>query len=91
MMRGIISRALRLRVAVVALSLVLMVVGVRVARDAPFDVFPEFAPPIVEIQTEAPGLSSEQTENLVTIPLETALTGIPHVRAVRSKSVPSPR
>ena len=56
-------------------------------RQAPLDVFPEFAPPIVEIQTEAPGLSTEEVESLVTMPLENALTGIPGVKTVRSKSV----
>ena len=44
--------------------LVLLVVGFQSIRRAPLDVFPEFAPPIVEIQTEAPGLSSEQVESL---------------------------
>ena len=57
MMRALIAAALRLRVPVVALSIILMAVGIRTAQDAPFDVFPEFAPPLVEIQTEAPGLS----------------------------------
>ncbi len=75
-MMALISGALRLRLLVVALSIVLMIVGVRRARgDAPLDVFPEFAPPLVEIQTEAPGLSTEEVESLVTVPLENALNG----------------
>ena len=61
---------------VVALAVVLMVVGIRTVRNAPLDVFPEFAPPLVEIQTEAPGLSTEEVESLVTVPLENALNGI---------------
>ena len=57
-MRWIVSLALRLRVVVAALAVLLIVVGVRAARETPLDVFPEFAPPLVEIQTEAPGLST---------------------------------
>src|SRR6266576_194880 len=87
MLSALISNSIRLRVVVLALCAVLLVVGSRSIRRAPLDVFPEFAPPIVEIQTEAPGLSTEEVESLVTVPLETALTGIPHVRTVRSKSV----
>ena len=55
MMRWIVERSLRLRFVVVALALVLIVAGSRAARNTPLDVFPEFAPPLVEIQTEAPG------------------------------------
>ena len=87
MLTWLVSMSIRLRVVLVALCVVLLVAGFRSIRRAPLDVFPEFAPPIVEIQTEAPGLSSEQVENLVTVPLENALTGIPNVQAVRSKSV----
>ena len=74
-MTWLVSTSLRLRVVVLALSVVLLVVGVRAARRAPLDVFPEFAPPLVEIQTEAPGLSTEEVESLVTVPLENALNG----------------
>src|SRR5262249_21963349 len=49
--------------------------------------FPEFAPPLVEIQTEAPGLSTNEVEALVTMPIENALTGLANVKIVRSKSV----
>ena len=66
---------------------VLIVVGIRAPRDAPLDVFPEFAPPLVEIQTEAPGLSTEEVESLVTVPLENALNGMPWLKTLRSKSV----
>ncbi len=86
-MGWLVSAALRLRVVVVALSILLMVVGIRLAPDLPLDVFPEFAPPYVEIQTEAPGLSAEEVENLVTFPLENALIGTPGLKTIRSKSV----
>ncbi len=83
----LISASLRFRLLVVALSVVLIVIGVRSADQIPLDVFPEFAPPLVEIQTEAPGLSTEEVESLVSVPIENSLTGIPYVRTVRSKSV----
>jgi len=87
MMRGLIASALRLRVPVVALAIVLIVVGIRTAREAPFDVFPEFAPPLVEIQTEAPGLSTADVEALISVPLEAAMNGVPGLKTLRSKSV----
>ena len=86
-MRALIAASLRLRLPVVALSIILMVVGIRAASDAPFDVFPEFAPPLVEIQTEAPGLSSSDVEALISVPLEAAMNGVPGLDVLRSKSV----
>jgi CzcA family heavy metal efflux pump len=87
MLSSLISNSIRLRVIVLALCVVLLVVGSRSVQRAPLDVFPEFAPPLVEVQTEAPGLSTEEVESLVTVPVENALTGIPHVVTIRSKSV----
>src|SRR3954454_22822937 len=87
MMNWLVSTSLRLRVLVLALSVVLMIVGVRTARRAPLDVFPEFAPPLVEVQTEAPGLSTEEVESLVSVPLESALNGTSGLKTLRSKSV----
>ena len=86
-MRALISACLRLRHVVVLIAALLIVLGVRVAGDTPVDVFPEFAPPTVEIQTEAPGLASTEVEHLVSVPLETALAGTPWLRTLRSKSV----
>ena len=86
-MKWIIESALRLRLVVVVLFGVLLVAGVQVVRDTPLDVFPEFAPPYVEVQTEAPGLSTAEVEALVSVPLENALNGTPDVKKIRSKSV----
>ena len=86
-MTWLVSTSLKLRVVVLALSVLLIVVGVRSLQTAPLDVFPEFAPPLVEIQTEAPGLSTEEVESLVTMPIENALNGTPWVKTIRSKSV----
>ncbi len=86
-MSWLIEASLRLRILVVALAIALIVVGIRTADDVPLDVFPEFAPPVVEIQTEVPGISTEEVESLVTVPIENSLNGIPYLKTVRSKSV----
>ncbi len=87
MLRWLVERSLRGRVVVLALAALTLVLGVRAAQRAPLDVFPEFAPPKVEIQTEAPGLSTEEVESLITLPLEQALNGTSWLTTVRSKSV----
>ncbi|MCC9601931.1 efflux RND transporter permease subunit [Stieleria sp. JC731] len=86
-MNWLVAGALRFRILVVAAVVVLIVVGVRTANDVPLDVFPEFAPPRVEIQTEVPGLSTEEVDSLVTVPIENSLGGIPYIDEIRSKSV----
>ncbi len=86
-MRWLIATALRLRVAVVVITIVLSIAGWRIVSNSPFDVFPEFAPPLAEIQTEAPGLSTEEVEALVTLPIEQGLNGTPFLETIRSKSV----
>jgi CzcA family heavy metal efflux pump len=87
MMKWLIAVSLRQRVLVLALSAVLVVFGFRAVRTTPLDVFPEFAPPLVEVQTEAPGLSTEEVESLVSVPLENALNGVSWLKTLRSKSV----
>jgi CzcA family heavy metal efflux pump len=87
-MRWIIGTSLRFRYLVIAASVALIVVGVATLRDTPVDVFPEFAQPKVEVQTLTIGLSAEETEELVTVPIEQALIGLPGLETVRSKSVP---
>jgi CzcA family heavy metal efflux pump len=87
-MRSIVAASLRFRFLVVALAAGLMFLGVAQLRHAPVDVFPEFAPPKVEVQTPSLGLSPSEVESLVTVPLEAALNGVPDLDVVRSKSVP---
>jgi CzcA family heavy metal efflux pump len=88
MMRWITGASLEFRLLVVAAAAAILVVGVVELRDMPVDVLPEFAPPFVEIQTEALGLSAVEVENLVTTNVEELLTGIPWMQTMRSKSVP---
>ncbi len=87
MMRWIVDVSIRLRVVILLVAAMLMIGWLRSAGQIPFDVFPEFAPPLVEIQTEAPGLSTAEVESLITVPLENALHGVPLLTTLRSKSV----
>ena len=87
MFRWIVGSSLKYRFIVLALAAAMILVGVDQMRDLRVDVFPEFAPPIVEIQTPCLGLSPTEVEALVTIPLEQALAGLPELDVLRSKSV----
>jgi Cu/Ag efflux pump CusA len=84
---AIIRFALRFRGVVIALACVLLAYGVYALARAKYDVFPEFAPPQVGIQTEAAGLTPEQVEVLVTRPIENAINGVPGVQTLRSTSI----
>src|SRR5512139_175276 len=86
-MRHIVARSLRFRWLVVFAAVALMVLGVANIPDTKVDVFPEFAPPRVEIQTIALGNSSTEVEELITVPIEDQLNGIDGLAEMRSKSV----
>lgn len=68
-MTWLVSSSLHLRVIVLALSILLIFFGIRTLEKTALDVFPEFAPPMVEIQTEAPGLSTEEVESMISMPI----------------------
>ena len=89
--RGVLTRIVEFSVRrpglVIGLACALLIYGVVVASRTPYDVFPEFAPPQAEIQTEAPGLDPEQVEVLVTTPIEQAITGTSGVAISRSQSI----
>ena len=86
-MRWIISRSLRFRWLVLFAATAIMAFGVAQIPSAKVDVFPEFAPPRVEVQTIALGNSSNEVEELITIPIEEQLAGVPGLEELRSKSV----
>ena len=87
MLAFIVRAALTHRAIVLFATLGLVLIGLATSRDAPLDVFPEFAPPRIEIQTEAPGLSTEAVERLVSVPIEAALSNVADLDTLRSKSV----
>jgi CzcA family heavy metal efflux pump len=86
-MQWIVGISLRYRYLIVFLAVVLMIFGITRLRDSAVDVFPEFAPPRVEIQTLSVGLSASAVEELITVPLEQALNGVPGLDVMRSRSV----
>jgi CzcA family heavy metal efflux pump len=83
----IVAGALKHRRIVVVLAAAFLVYGALAARHAKLEALPDFAPPRVDVQTEAPGLAPEQVERLVTQPIETALGGVADVESLRSESI----
>jgi len=87
MLQSLVRFSLKYRAVVVALACILLVYGIYVARSAKLDVFPDFVQPQVAIQTEAPGLSPEQVELLITQPVETMINGLGDMESLRSESI----
>jgi CzcA family heavy metal efflux pump len=87
MLQQLVSLSLRLRGVVVVLAAVVVAYGAYVATHAKLDVFPDFVQPQATIQTEAPGLSPEQVEALVTRAVEGTVNGVPDLESVRSQSI----
>jgi CzcA family heavy metal efflux pump len=88
LMGWIIGSSLRFRHLVAAAAAAMMALGIALLPGMHVDVFPEFAPPRVLIQTACVGLSTSDVEQLVTVPIEAALNGIQGLDDLRSKSVP---
>ena len=86
MFEKLIHASLHNRLLVVALSVLLLVLGAFTLVSMPVDVFPDLNKPTVTIQAEAGGMAPEEVEQLITVPLETAMSGMPGVESVRSIS-----
>jgi len=87
MFRWIIGTSLKFRFLLIAMAVAMLAIGMVQLRHMPIDVFPEFAPPKVEIQTEGIGMTTSEVEELITIPMEEALRGTPELDVLRSKTV----
>src|SRR2546428_13412969 len=88
MMRWIVGSSLQYRFLVVGIAAAMMVFGITRLGHMPVDVFPEFAPPTAEIQTEALGLPAAEVETLVRLNTEGLLAGVPWRRPSRPRPVP---
>ena len=88
MIRWIVGSSLKFRYIIVAIAAAMMFFGIEQIPNTPVDVFPEFAPPRVEIQTPCLGLTAQEVESLVSVPLEQAFNGLPGLDVMRSKSLP---
>ncbi|SRR5579884_1204064 len=86
MFNAIIGWSLNNKLLIVVATFIFLGGSIYLATRMPVDVFPEFAPPQVVVQTEAPGLSPEDVESLITFPIESAVNGIPGIDTVRSSS-----
>ena len=84
---SIVRSSLRFRGVVIALAFVVLGYGIYALSKAKYEVFPEFAPPQVMVQTEAPGLSPEQVEVLITQQIENAINGVSGIESLRSGSI----
>ncbi|MFZ2406338.1 MAG: efflux RND transporter permease subunit [Methylobacter sp.] len=88
MIRLIVELSLKFRLVVVFIAAMLMVFGIAKLRNMPVDVYPEFNPPVVEVQTEALGLSAAEVESLITVPTEAdLLNGVAWLSNIESESV----
>ena len=88
MMRGIVGASVRFPLLILGIAGVLLLIGATQLQNARVDVLPEFTPPYVEVQTEALGLSAEEVEELVTVPLEADLLhGVAFLDEIRSESI----
>ena len=87
MLRWIVETSLRLRFLVVVAAAMLIFFGVTQVPKMPVDVYPEFAPPRVEVQVLCLGLSPAEVEELVTVPMEQALNGLEGLDILRSRSL----
>jgi len=90
MLKSILNQTLKSSIAqrwlIVICSILVTVWGIFSLTQMPLDVFPEFAPPQVDIHIEATGLAPEEVETQVTVPIESAVNGLPGVTTVRSSS-----
>lgn len=87
-MRALVSFAIRYYGVMVGLALLVLVYGSFAVHQSHLDVFPEFSPTQVVIQTESPGLSASLVEKLVTQPIENSIAGAIGIKSLRSQSIP---
>jgi CzcA family heavy metal efflux pump len=89
MIRWVVGSSLKFRRLVIAIGAGMMFFGIMQLGNTPIDVLPEFAPPTVEVQAEALGLSAEEVEQLITVPLEQdLLNGVAFLDEIHSASLP---
>lgn len=86
MINSIIKFSLNNKYLILLLAVILIIFGVRTAKNMDVDVFPDLTAPTVVVMTDAHGMASEEVERLVTFPIETAVNGATDVRRVRSAS-----
>src|SRR5271170_3966713 len=87
MIQRIVSAALRMPLMILAAALLIVVVGLAAYKELDIEAYPNPVPPLVEVITQPPGWSAEETERYVTVPLEIGLSGMPGLEHIRSQSL----
>ena len=88
MIASLIRFSIRHTGVIIGLALIVIAYGIYQIKNSPLNVFPEFSPTQVIIQTEAPGYSSSLVETLVSKPIEQAISGTIGIKQIRSQSIP---
>jgi cobalt-zinc-cadmium resistance protein CzcA len=86
-MNAIVTFALKQRVLMVVLLLMLLLAGVIGFMKLNIEAYPDPVPPLVDIITQSSGMSAEEIERYITVPIEVQMAGIPHVKVIRSISL----
>jgi cobalt-zinc-cadmium resistance protein CzcA len=86
-MRGVVDLALRQRVLVVLAFVLLIAGGLGAFRSLNIEAYPDPTPPMVNVVTQVPGLSAEEVERYITIPIEIGTSGLPYLKEVRTNSL----
>src|SRR6516165_4608458 len=87
MIQRVVAIALRMPFVVFATAILLVVLGLAAYKELDIEAYPNPCPPLVEVLTQPPGWSAEETERYVTIPLEIGLSGMPGLDHIRSSSL----
>ena len=87
MLARIVEASLRYKFLVLTGALLLVALGIRALTLIPIDAFPDVTPVQVQIFTESVGLSPEEVEKIITVPVESAMAGLPKVELIRSLSM----
>ena len=87
-MSSLIKFSIKYAGVIIGLALIVVVYGIVQIKSSPLNVFPEFSPTQVVIQTESPGFSSDLVEKLVTRPIEVMVSGTIGIKQIRSQSIP---
>jgi cobalt-zinc-cadmium resistance protein CzcA len=87
MLTAIVGLSLRYKLLVIVAFAIVVFLGVRAFQQVPVDAFPDVTPVQVNVYTESSGLAAEDVETLLTVPIETAMAGLPGVEQVRSVSL----
>ena len=86
MITSLIEYAIKNRIVILILAIILIGVGLKFLAELPVDVYPDLNAPLVNVMTESPGMAPEDIETLITFPLESSFNSLPYVKRVRSNS-----